>query len=65
LINIFALIGICLFCSFSVIGKVPGITKPVKAAYVSETKLPVLTGSLNQLTAQGVFVMDFVSGYSS
>ena len=65
LINIFSLIGICLFFILSpVIGKVPGFSKPVvKASFVSENKLPMLTGSgAPEITAQGVFVMDMDSG---
>ena len=64
-IDIFSITGICLFFVFSpVLGKVPGPSQPmVKAAFVSEVKLPLLTGiSPPELTAQGVFVMDMESG---
>ncbi|NCP46896.1 hypothetical protein COY48_04470 [Candidatus Collierbacteria bacterium CG_4_10_14_0_8_um_filter_43_86] len=65
IINYLSLFGICLFFVLSpIISKVPGSTHPVvKAAFISEAKLPILTGVRSpDITAQGVFVMDMESG---
>ncbi len=65
ILNISALVGICLFFIFSpVIGKIPGQSRPiVKAAFVFEPKLPTSLGkALPPLSAHGVFVMDLESG---